>query len=202
MLQAQREPRSLATSTKNTTSARSAPWAWIALSAALIACGPVKRPDGGEGLLPVGSAAPDFVGKASDQGAAVRLSGVRGRPAVVYFYPKDGTPGCTKEACAFRDAWKKYEQEDVAVFGISDDSGHSHDEFQKKHKIPFPLVSDESGEIGRAYGVKRGIIGYDRVSFLIDREGKVAYVWPSVDPGVHADEVLAKARTLPSGVAP
>jgi peroxiredoxin Q/BCP len=160
------------------------------------ACGPVKRPDGGSGLLPVGSSAPDVVGKDSEQ-HQVRLAELRGKPVIVYFYPSDGTPGCTKEACAFRDAWKRYEDAHVAIIGVSSNSEESHRKFIQEEHLPFPLVSDDSGSIGTAYGVKKNVWGYERVSFLVDREGKVAHVWPSVDPGVHADAVLDEARRLP-----
>jgi thioredoxin-dependent peroxiredoxin len=158
----------------------------------LTGCGAVKRTDGGTGLLPIGASAPDLVGQDSEH-HEVRLSGMRGKPVVVYFYPSDGTPGCTKEACAFRDAWKRYEQANVGIIGVSNDTTKSHEKFQHDEKLPFPLAADDNGAIGAAYGVKKNLWGYDRVSFLIDREGKVAHVWPSVDPGVHANEVLAEA---------
>lgn len=161
-----------------------------------LACGgSVKRPDGGEGLLPVGAAAPDLVGK-DGSGAEVRLSSVRGKAAVVYFYPQDETPGCTKEACAFRDAWKQLEASGVAVFGVSGNSEERHRAFQKNHALPFPLVSDESGSVATSYGVRRLFWGHDRVSFLVDRDGKVARVWPDVDPAVHAREVIDAASHL------
>lgn len=163
---------------------------------ALGACGSTpQRPDGGKGLLPVGSAAPDVVAKDPAQ-KEVRLSSLRGEPVVVYFYPADGTPGCTKEACAFRDAWKKYDAAHVGIIGVSNDSNDSHVDFQKKHAIPFPLAADTDGTIGKSYGVTKKVFGYDRVSFLVDKDGKVAKVWADVDPGVHADEVLSEATKL------
>lgn len=167
-----------------------------ALLLGLVACGDVRRPDGGAGLLPVGASAPDVTATDKDR-KEVHLSAMRGRPVVVYFYPADGTPGCTKEACAFRDAWSKFEQANVGIIGVSTNSAERHEEFRKAEKLPFALAADESGSVGAAYGVKKKLWGYDRVSFLVDREGKVAHVWPSVDPGVHADEVLAKATSLP-----
>jgi thioredoxin-dependent peroxiredoxin len=174
------------------------PLAALFLAVTTVACaGAAKRPDGGEGLLPVGAAAPDVVGHDASQ-QEVRLSAMRGKPVVVYFYPQDGTPGCTKEACAFRDAWKRYETAEVGVIGVSTNSAERHREFQKKEKIPFALASDDAGTIGAAYGVKKNLWGYDRVSFLVDRDGKIAHVWPSVDPGVHADEVLRTAAALPT----
>jgi len=167
--------------------------ALLVAGAAMAACGgPVKRPDGGVGLLPVGSSAPD-VSAFDASGHAVRLSEMRGHPVVVYFYPKDETPGCTKEACAFRDAAAKYDAAHVTVFGVSRDSQESHDDFAKHHHLPFPLVADPDGALARAYGVG-STLGMDaRVSFLVGANGKVERVWPDVDPAVHADDVLAAA---------
>ena len=157
-----------------------------------VACGPVKRPDGGTGLLPVGATAPDFEGR-DVTGKSVRLSDVRGHTAVVYFYPKDETPGCTHEACAFRDAFSRYEAKSIAVFGISRDSSKSHDEFRTHHSLPFSLVADEDGSVDRAYGVPSVLGMSKRVTFLVGPDGKVAHVWPDVDPAVHADQVLGAA---------
>jgi peroxiredoxin Q/BCP len=169
---------------------------FCSLAAIAIGCrGTVKRPDGGRGLLPVGAPAPDLVAR-DVQGREVRLSSLRGKWVVVYFYPADDTPGCTKEACAFRDTWRRYEDAGVAIIGVSSNSPEKHREFQKKYGLPFPLAADEDGAIGTSYGVPKKIWGYDRVSFLVDEEGRVAKVWPSVDPGVHANEVL-RAATSP-----
>lgn len=169
----------------------------LALSAAVLGgCGDVKRPDGGQGLVPIGHAAPE-VSAEDPAGHEVRLSAAKGKPAIVFFYPADGTPGCTKEACAFRDAWSRYEAAGVVVLGVSTNSRESHRKFQAEHKLPMALAADESGAIGRAYGVSKKIWGYDRVSFLVDREGKAAKIWPSVDPGQHASEVLAEVARLP-----
>lgn len=164
----------------------------LALSAA---CGTVVRPDGGKGLLPVGAMAPEVVGEAPD-GSVTRLSAVRGHPAVVYFYPKDETPGCTKEACAFRDAFSRYQALHVTVFGVSRDSKESHAEFRNSHQLPFTLVSDESGAVTQSYGVSSTLGMASRVTFLIGADGKVARVWPDVDPGVHAKEVLAAIEAM------
>ena len=170
----------------------------LAVSLLTTSCGSdVKRPDGGTGLLPIGATAPDVVGY-DEADKATHLSDLRGHPAVVYFYPKDGTPGCTKEACAFRDAWARYQQAGVAIFGVSDDSREKHKGFQHDHHLPFPLVADEAGDAGRGYGVKKGVFGYSRVSFLVGADGKVSKVWPDVDPGVHATEVLAAAAPASS----
>jgi peroxiredoxin Q/BCP len=168
--------------------------ALVAAAAVMAACGgPVKRPDGGVGLLPIGSPAPDVSGR-DLSGRVVRLADVRGARAVVYFYPKDETPGCTKEACAFRDTAARYDAAHVTVFGVSRDSQESHDGFARSHQLPFPLVADPDGVIARAYGVG-STLGMDaRVSFLVGADGKIERVWPDVDPAVHADEVLSAAK--------
>ena len=166
----------------------------IGLVSVLIgACGPIVRPDGGSGLLPVGAMAPDVTGERPD-GSSARLSALRGHQAVVYFYPADETPGCTKEACAFRDTFKQYDALQVTIFGVSRDSEESHDEFRSKHSLPFPLVSDEDGAVAHAYGVSSTLGMASRVTFLVGADGRVARVWPDVDPGVHANEVLAAVR--------
>jgi peroxiredoxin Q/BCP len=164
----------------------------------VMACnGPVKRPDGGEGLLTVGATAPDVAAKTKagePTSLVAMLPTVRG--VVVYFYPKDETPGCTTEACALRDAWTKFEAKHVGIIGVSRDTEQSHREFVKKHELPFPLSADEDGKIALSYGVKSTLGMTERVSFLVSKDGKVIKVWPKVDPAVHADEVLAAADTL------
>lgn len=180
------------------------PKAWIVrtcvsgllLGAVVAGCGETKRPDGNVGLLPVGAAAPDIVGEDA-AGKPVKLSEQQGRMAVVFFYPKDGTPGCTKQACAFRDAFDKLQSAGVTVFGVSRDSVESHREFRKEHSLPFAMVADESGAVMAAYGVpSKYLIMSDRVTFLVDGEGKIAQVWPEVDPAVDAERVLAAAKAL------
>lgn len=152
------------------------------------------RPDGSVGPLPVGATAPDFQAKTAD-GKPVRLSDGQGHPRVVYFYPKDETPGCTKEACAFRDAWDRYTARDVWVFGVSRDSEKSHEEFRKKHSLPFPLAADEDGNIQKAYGVPNAFPGIAaRMTFLVGPDGKIVHVWTDVDPAIHADEVLGRVK--------
>jgi peroxiredoxin Q/BCP len=154
------------------------------------ACTSVARPDGGSGLLSAGAKAPEVIGTTPD-GKPLTLSSVHGRIAVVYFYPKDETPGCTREACAFRDVFTKYEARQVTIFGVSRDSEERHVEFRTKHKLPFPLVADQDGSVARAYGVPSRFGMSSRVTFLVGKEGKILRVWPNVDPGVHAEEVLA-----------
>jgi peroxiredoxin Q/BCP len=163
---------------------------------ALLGCGPVQRPDGGSGLLNPGATAPDFGAKTKD-GAPLRLSDVKGRLAVVYFYPRDETPGCTKEACAFRDSWDKLQSAGVTVFGVSRDSEESHAKFQEHHKLPFALAADSSGDVQQAYGVPSKLPGMAaRVTFLVGKDGKVVRVWPDVDPVLNAAQVLEAAKQL------
>jgi peroxiredoxin Q/BCP len=171
--------------------------ALLALAVALVTgCGPARRPDGGVGLLPVGAAAPEVVGY-DVNGTEVRLSALAGKKkAIVYFYPKDASPGCTTEACAFRDAWDRYTAAGVVVIGVSTDDKESHVAFLKKKNLQFALASDEAMTVGPAYGVPKRVWGYSRVSFLVGLDGKIAHVWPDVDPGVHADDVL-KVATAP-----
>jgi thioredoxin-dependent peroxiredoxin len=171
-----------------------APLAVLAVAVTL-SCGRPARPDGGFGLLDVGAIAPEVVGRDAS-GVDVRLSDQHGHPTVVYFYPADGTPGCTAEACAFRDVWTKYTQAHVAVMGVSTNSEQRHAEFLRDEKLPFALASDEEGKVAAAYGVRKSFIGFQRVTFLVDGEGRIAHVWDDVDPGVHASEVLAVASTL------
>ncbi|MFK7984663.1 MAG: peroxiredoxin [Sandaracinaceae bacterium] len=148
-------------------------------------------------LLTVGTAAPDF--SAPDQtGEARTLAEHRGHPVVLYFYPRDATPGCTQEACAFRDAWDRLQAGGAVVYGVSTDDVEAHRAFVEAQGLPFSLLADPEQTILAAYGVPaRG--GYAaRVTFLIDGEGVIRQVFPSVDPGVHADEVIAAIAALES----
>jgi thioredoxin-dependent peroxiredoxin len=177
-------------------SKRAAPWGRgsrhvaVALSLVLAACGSTTRPDGGKGLLAKGAVAPDFEAR-EPGGSAVRLSGSAGSPRVVYFYPKDETPGCIKEACAFRDAFEKFRVRGVVIFGVSRDSVESHQQFQTHYTLPFALAADEGGSIQAAYGVPSRLGHAARVTFLVGRDGRIVRVFPDVDPAVHAPEVLA-----------
>ena len=149
-----------------------------------------------ESLLAVGAAAPEVSG-VDAKGTAYKLSAQKGKFAIVYFYPKDDTPGCTKEACAFRDAFEKFVAAGVTIFGVSRDPEPSHKAFQQKYTLPFPLVADTSGAVQKAYHVPSNIWGgTKRVSFLVGPDGKVARVFPDVDPGVHAKELLGIIATL------
>ncbi len=156
----------------------------------VLGCRAVARPDGGRGHLPAGAPAPPLRGE-TEAGRAAALSDARGHFAVVYFYPKDGTPGCTTEACAFRDAFARYQQRGIRIFGVSQDSPESHREFAREHALPFALVADESGQVAQAYGVSSTFGFSSRVTFLVGPDGNVAHVWPDVDPALHADAILA-----------
>jgi peroxiredoxin Q/BCP len=148
-------------------------------------------------LLAVGSEVPALV-RVDHTGTVVSLRG--GPPSLVYFYPKDGTPGCTKEACAFRDSWQRYQSAGVRVIGVSSDTEEKHREFAKEHELPFPLIADPEHVWSKAFGV--GPVSWAlpsadaRISFLIDANGRVAKVYDDVEPGVHAGQVLADAKAL------
>lgn len=146
-------------------------------------------------MLAVGATAPSL--RAVDQhGTTHELGDYRGRPTVVYFYPKDSTPGCTQQACAFRDIWSEYERAGVRVLGVSTDDQKSKESFAKEHKLPFPILSDPEGTWVAAFGVPTRLGMASRVSFLLGKDGRVARVYPDVDPGVHAMRVLEDARSL------
>ncbi|MCK9461039.1 MAG: peroxiredoxin [Proteobacteria bacterium] len=164
-------------------------------AALLFGCSSAQRADGGAGLLPAGSDAPELSGVDQD-GVTHNLKEALGSPAVVYFYPKDETPGCTKEACAFRDVWKKYEAAGVKLFGVSRDTAASHAAFAGKHKLTFPLISDENGAWAGAFGVATRLGMYQRVTFLLGRDGKVKKVYDDVNPGIHALDVLKDVEAL------
>jgi peroxiredoxin Q/BCP len=147
-------------------------------------------------MIKEGSTAPDFKVKNTD-GESVRLKDLRGRKVVLYFYPKDDTPGCTKEACAFRDAFSDFKKRGIEVLGVSTDSEASHKKFTAKYKLPFSLLADTDHAIADAYGVYgekkfmgRTYMGVKRMTFLIDEKGKVKKVFEKVKPDEHAQEVL------------
>lgn len=149
-----------------------------------------------------GQLAPDFELPATS-GRVVRLSGLRGRPVVLYFYPKDNTPGCTTEAQDFRDLYDRFQALDCEVFGISRDSMKSHEGFKTKLGLPFELLSDEDEKVCEAYGViklknmyGKKVRGIERSTFVIDREGRVAREWRAVKVPDHARDVLEFVHTL------
>jgi len=153
---------------------------------------PVAAPAASPSLVKEGDPAPALVATASN-GTPVDLAKLKGRHVVVYFYPKDDTPGCTKEACAFRDAWTKLEKANVTVIGVSVDDDASHKAFTEKHKLPFPLLADPDQKICKSFGVPVNNGYASRVSFLIGPDGKIKKVYPKVDPALHADQILADA---------
>jgi peroxiredoxin Q/BCP len=153
-------------------------------------------------MIQPGSQAPDFA-LTSDDGQTVRLSGLKGRPVVLYFYPKDDTPGCTKEACSFRDAWADVQETGAVVLGVSPDGEASHQRFRAKYRLPFRLLADPDHTVAEAYGAwgeksmyGRKYQGILRTTFVVDRTGTVRRVFEKVKPEGHADEVLAAVREL------
>jgi peroxiredoxin Q/BCP len=148
-------------------------------------------------MLQAGDKAPSFR-LASDGGRTVDSATLKGRRHVIYFYPKDDTPGCTREACAFRDNLPAFEALAVPVFGVSADETKAHDRFVQKYSLNFPLLSDPGHQLLEAYGVwvekslyGRKYFGIQRSTFVIDAKGKIERVWDKVSPDSHADEVRA-----------
>ncbi len=152
--------------------------------------------------LDVGDKAPDF-SMPTDGGGSVSLADLKGKNVVLYFYPKDDTPGCTKEACGFRDNLPDFTGANATIIGVSKDSPAKHDKFKEKYELPFTLASDEDGKVCEAYGVwvekknyGRTYMGIDRSTFLIDGEGVLRGVWRKVRVDGHVDKVLAAAKDL------
>ena len=150
----------------------------------------------------IGDRAPDF-SLPTDGGGEISLSGLRGQRVVLYFYPKDATSGCTKEACGFRDALPDFSGAGAVVVGVSKDGVASHDRFKAKYELPFTLASDESGVACEAYGVwkeksmyGRKFMGIERSTFLIDAEGIIRGAWRKVKLTGHVDEVLDATKKL------
>ena len=123
------------------------------------------------------------------------LADYLGKYVLVYFYPKDDTPGCTKEACMIRDIYTDFEKAGIIVLGISADSPESHEAFAKKYELPFTLLSDPMHDVIKRYGAQ-GALGTKRISYLIDPEGKIAEVYPKVDPASHASEILEDVKKI------
>ena len=143
-----------------------------------------------------GTVAPNFTAKDAN-GETVQLKNLRGEKVVLYFYPKDDTPGCTREACSFRDAFSDFKKRGIKVLGVSVDSEASHKKFAAKYKLPFTLLADPDHSIADAYGVYgekkfmgRTYMGVKRITFLIDEKGKIKKVFEKVKPDEHAREVL------------
>lgn len=149
-------------------------------------------------MIKIGAAAPDFSAP-TDGGGSIRLKDLRGKKVVLYFYPKDDTPGCTTESCDFRDAHAQFEAKDAVILGVSPDSVKSHDKFKQKFDLPFALISDEDHKIAEAYGVwqekslyGRKYMGIVRSTFVIDEKGKIAAIYDKVKVAGHAADVLEK----------
>jgi thioredoxin-dependent peroxiredoxin len=150
----------------------------------------------------VGDTAPDFT-MPTDGGGEVSLAKLKGRPVVLYFYPRDDTPGCTKEACGFRDSFPDFTGVDAEIIGVSRDTVGKHDKFKAKYDLPFTLGADEDGAVTEAYGVwveksmyGRKSMGIERATFLIGKDGKIAKVWRKVKVPGHVDEVLEAVKAL------
>jgi peroxiredoxin Q/BCP len=144
-------------------------------------------------LLPVGSPAP-AIKTTAHNGEAVDLAKLKGQYVVFYFYPKDDTPGCTKQACDLRDSWAKLKKAGVKVYGVSTQDIESHKAFAAKHSLPFPLLADDKGEIAHAFGVPVIDGKARRISFLVGKDGKIKYVWPKAATTGHAAEILAQVE--------
>ena len=158
--------------------------------------------------LHVGDPAPAFTLQATD-GSTVSLSDFRGKTVVLYFYPKDDTPGCTKEACGFRDERPRFAKSDAVVLGVSRDSVASHERFTRKYGLTFPLLSDPDASVAKAYGVYkqksmygRTYWGIERTTFVIDPRGRIAALFPKVSVNGHVEAVLEAIRTGTTAGAP
>lgn len=146
--------------------------------------------------LKVSDSAPDFTLQDAD-GNSYTLSSYKGvSPVVIYFYPKAGTPGCTKQACGIRDSWSKFSENGIVVLGISVDSKDDIKDFIQENNLNFPLLSDEKKEVSKAYGVLNNLGLANRITFIVDKEGKIAEIIREVDVQKHADQVFEIAMKL------
>jgi len=151
-------------------------------------------------VIEEGAKAPEFE-LTADTGETVSLESLRGKPVVLYFYPKDDTPGCTAQACGIRDAWGEFERAGAVVLGVSPDGEASHAKFKKKYDLPFTLLADAEHATAEDYGVwaektyaGKSYMGVERSTFVIDAEGTVAKIMRKIKPDTHADDVLAALR--------
>ena len=152
-------------------------------------------------MIEEGKPAPDFELQ-TDGGDTVKLSDLRGKPVVLYFYPKDDTPGCTTEACEFRDAYDVFRERGIEVLGVSPDNVASHEKFKSKYELPFTLLADPDHAVAEKYGVwgersyaGRNYMGINRSTFIIDRDGNVAHAMMGIKPAGHAARVLESMST-------
>jgi peroxiredoxin Q/BCP len=157
---------------------------------------------GGRGVVKEGQKAPEFDLPSSD-GGRVRLTDLKGQALVLYFYPRDSTPGCTREACGFRDSLATLKKRGVAILGVSPDSLAAHAKFKEKYRLNFPLLSDQDRAVAKAYGAfgakvsyGKKILGMIRSTFVIDAGGVVRKVFPRVKVDGHVEEVIEVVRTL------
>ena len=153
-------------------------------------------------MLAVGDTAPDFT-LPTDTGEELTLSSLRGRPVVIYFYPKDDTPGCTTESCEFRDLMPRFDASNATILGVSPDSVASHQKFKTKFELPFTLVADTEKVACQAYDVwkeksmyGKQYMGVDRTTFVIDNDGKISHIFGKVKPAGHAAEVMEAVASL------
>ncbi len=158
-------------------------------------------------LLKEGDMAPPFATQmvVGQQLSPVSLADFHGKKVILYFYPKDFTSGCTKEACAFRDGYAKYQSAGLVVLGCSIDSAESHKGFIQKYSLPFPLLLDPDKKIAKEYGAANGIpiLGFDRrITYVIGEDGKILKVYPNVDPSTHATQILSDVGTTPAAPPP
>lgn len=152
--------------------------------------------------LTVGDQAPDFTLKTDDENKTITLSDLRGKKVVLFFYPKDHTPGCTKEACDFRDYSAQFKNNHIEIFGISKDSAKSHATFKEKHQLPFTLLVDDQANVCEAYGVidKKSLfgktfLGIQRSTFYIDEKGIIRGIWRKVKVPGHVEQVLNEIQS-------
>jgi peroxiredoxin Q/BCP len=172
---------------------RSEPLYWFQMAFVVVTLNACQR-HSQTGLLAPGLRPPDLSG-VDQEGKVHSLRESLGQFTVVCFYPKDDTPGCTKEACAFRDVWNQYRQAQVQLYGVSVDDLNSHASFAKKYALPFPIIADWKAQWVKAFGVPTMLGKATRVSFLLSPDGRVNKVYPNVDPGTHANLVLADMRS-------
>lgn len=151
--------------------------------------------------LTIGDQAPDFTLSTDEDNKTITLSKLRGKKVILYFYPKDNTPGCTKEACDFRDFFAEFAKHDALIFGISKDSAKAHGKFKEKYALPFTLLVDANADVCEAYGVinKKSLfgktfLGIQRSTFLIDEKGIIRAVWRKVKVPGHVEQVLNELK--------
>jgi thioredoxin-dependent peroxiredoxin len=148
-------------------------------------------------MLAENEKAPEFELQNQD-GETIRLANLRGKKVILYFYPKDDTPGCTAQACDIRDHYDEFKKRGALIFGVSPDSVKSHKKFEEKYGLPFPLLADEGHTVAEKYGVwgektmyGKKYFGVERSTFVIDEQGRIAKIFPKVKPSEHVDQVLA-----------